>query len=206
MRLAKSLRLLVLGELEDMNICRPLRTMNVPRSSQLQPGIGVNIILKADQRSGRLTTGQVSEILTRGDHPRGVKVRLSNGQIGRVQSLSVPSNSPTAAQASPYTNTRDSQEFPTESGRRERERWKKGPSIQSDYREDQKPPESRSLADYIKVSTSSKSTSTIGDHGLNDSTQASCEKDFPNLDTALIAAILADHDDLEAARHVLSSL
>lgn len=37
--------------------------MGVPKMSQLRPGIGVNVVLKADQRSGRLTTGSVFEVL-----------------------------------------------------------------------------------------------------------------------------------------------
>lgn len=36
--------------------------MTVPKMSQLQPGVNVNIVLKADQRSGRLTSGSVSEV------------------------------------------------------------------------------------------------------------------------------------------------
>ncbi|KAJ5640003.1 uncharacterized protein N7484_007865 [Penicillium longicatenatum] len=47
----------------------------------------VNIVLKADQPTGRTVSGAVSELLTCGDHPRGVKVRLTDGRVGRVQSL-----------------------------------------------------------------------------------------------------------------------
>ena len=36
--------------------------MSVPKMSQLQPGVGVNVVLKADQRSGRLTRGSISEV------------------------------------------------------------------------------------------------------------------------------------------------
>ncbi|KAJ5350820.1 hypothetical protein N7541_008547, partial [Penicillium brevicompactum] len=51
------------------------------------PGTSVNIILKADQPTGRTVSGTVSDLLTRGDHPRGVKVRLTDGRVGRVQSI-----------------------------------------------------------------------------------------------------------------------
>ena len=180
--------------------------MIVPKSCQLRSGIGVNIILKADQRSGKLTTGQVSEILTKGDHPRGIKVRLSNGQIGRVQSISATQNSSIAAHASTYTGTNNSPRFPCEYGRKERGGWRRGPSTQNDYREDRKSLEAQSLGDYMKISGSTKSAPTVQDHELNNNAQAECSKDFPNLDTALIAAILADHDDSKAARRVLSSL
>ena len=59
----------------------------VPPSSALYKGIAVNVVLKAHQKSGKLTFGHIQDVLTRGNHPRGVKVRLQDGQIGRVQSL-----------------------------------------------------------------------------------------------------------------------
>lgn len=65
----------------------------VPPSRSINPGTSVNIVLKADQPTGRTVSGTVSELLTRGDHPRGVKVRLNDGRVGRVQSL--PSGEPT---------------------------------------------------------------------------------------------------------------
>src|ERR1700728_1668321 len=73
-----------------------LNAMAAPRMTEIRPGIHVNIVLKADQRTGKLTSGQVSDILTRGDHPRGIKVRLTDGRIGRVQSLSSASSSANA--------------------------------------------------------------------------------------------------------------
>lgn len=44
-------------------------------------------MLKEDQPTGRETRGVVADVLTRGDHPRGVKVRLRDGRIGRVQRM-----------------------------------------------------------------------------------------------------------------------
>jgi len=61
--------------------------MHVPRHNQIKPGTIVSIVLKADQRTGRQVQGTVQQLLTRGDHPRGVKVRLADGRIGRVQQL-----------------------------------------------------------------------------------------------------------------------
>jgi len=59
-----------------------------PQRRQIQPGIRVKIVLKHDQRSGKLTEGIVKDILTRSPtHPHGVKVRLTDGKIGRVKSL-----------------------------------------------------------------------------------------------------------------------
>ncbi|KAI1420777.1 hypothetical protein F5Y12DRAFT_771286 [Xylaria sp. FL1777] len=63
--------------------------MGVPRIRQVVPGALVNIILKADQRTGRQVRGIVQHVLTRGDHPRGIKVRLSDGRVGRVQSMAL---------------------------------------------------------------------------------------------------------------------
>ncbi|OAL52961.1 hypothetical protein IQ07DRAFT_503996 [Pyrenochaeta sp. DS3sAY3a] len=59
----------------------------VPAHSSITPGSGVSIILKEDQASGHQVRGIVAELLTRGDHPRGVKVRLRDGRVGRVQRL-----------------------------------------------------------------------------------------------------------------------
>jgi uncharacterized repeat protein (TIGR03833 family) len=54
----------------------------------VRPGARVEIVQKKDQRSGRRTTGVVKELLTSAAyHSRGIKVRLVNGQIGRVQAI-----------------------------------------------------------------------------------------------------------------------
>lgn len=51
-------------------------------------GINVSIVLKQDQRTGKLTGGVVKEILTKSAfHPHGIKVRLADGQVGRVQKI-----------------------------------------------------------------------------------------------------------------------
>jgi uncharacterized repeat protein (TIGR03833 family) len=58
------------------------------RRANIRPGVEVDIVLKADQRSGRLTRGVVRDILTRSpDHPHGIKVRLQDGQVGRVKNV-----------------------------------------------------------------------------------------------------------------------
>jgi uncharacterized repeat protein (TIGR03833 family) len=52
----------------------------------VRPGMKVAIVLKEDQPSGELTTGVVRDLLTSSDeHPRGIKVRLQSGQVGRVK-------------------------------------------------------------------------------------------------------------------------
>jgi uncharacterized repeat protein (TIGR03833 family) len=60
--------------------------MNGTLRSTIKIGSRVQIVLKADQRSGKLTEGIVKDILTNSpSHPHGIKVRLTNGQVGRVQ-------------------------------------------------------------------------------------------------------------------------
>lgn len=54
----------------------------------IKPGIKVAIVLKNDQRTGRLTYGIVKDILTNSpSHPHGIKVRLTDGQVGRVKDI-----------------------------------------------------------------------------------------------------------------------
>ncbi len=54
----------------------------------IHAGITVDIVLKADQRTGKLTRGIVKDILTNSQtHHRGIKVRLTDGQVGRVQAI-----------------------------------------------------------------------------------------------------------------------
>lgn len=61
---------------------------SVPTRGQIRPGLTVDIVLKADQATGKLTRGVVRDILTRSEsHPHGIKVRLEDGQVGRVQRI-----------------------------------------------------------------------------------------------------------------------
>jgi uncharacterized repeat protein (TIGR03833 family) len=62
--------------------------MNGTIRADIKKGITVKIVLKKDQRSGKLTVGVVKDILTSAPrHHRGIKVRLEDGQIGRVQEI-----------------------------------------------------------------------------------------------------------------------
>ncbi len=59
--------------------------------ADIRPGLRVAIVLKKDQRTGTLTEGVVRDILTKSPyHSRGIKVRLADGQIGRVQQILDP--------------------------------------------------------------------------------------------------------------------
>ncbi len=62
--------------------------MNGKNRSNIRPGITVDIVLKKDQRTGTLTRGVVKDLLTNSaTHPHGIKVRLQDGQVGRVQQI-----------------------------------------------------------------------------------------------------------------------
>lgn len=54
----------------------------------IRPGQRVAIVLKRDQRTGTLTQGVVARLLTKAPtHPHGIKVRLEDGQVGRVKQI-----------------------------------------------------------------------------------------------------------------------
>lgn len=56
--------------------------------TEIKSGIRVKIVLKQDQRTGTLTEGVVKDILTNSpSHPHGIKVRLEDGQVGRVKEV-----------------------------------------------------------------------------------------------------------------------
>lgn len=54
----------------------------------IRPGLTVDIVLKKDQRSNKLTRGIIRDVLTKSArHPHGIKVRLNDGQVGRVKNI-----------------------------------------------------------------------------------------------------------------------
>ncbi|KAK2594140.1 hypothetical protein QQS21_008139 [Conoideocrella luteorostrata] len=98
----------------------------VPTIQQVVPGANVFIVLKQDQPSGKETAGVVAELLTRGNHPRGIKVRLQSGQVGRVQRIGDGSAASSGSVANPskldrssrfshrYTDVRNDLDYPSE--------------------------------------------------------------------------------------------
>ncbi|KAG6017689.1 hypothetical protein E4U43_000511 [Claviceps pusilla] len=99
----------------------------VPTLLQVVPGASVFIVLKKDQPTGKETAGVVAELLTRGNHPRGIKVRLQNGQVGRVQRMGTNSAAPADAAemhqnkatqptrfSHRYTDVRNDLDYPSE--------------------------------------------------------------------------------------------
>jgi uncharacterized repeat protein (TIGR03833 family) len=62
--------------------------MDGKKMLNIKQGLKVRIVLKQDQRSGKLTEGVVKDILTKSpSHPHGIKVRLTSGDVGRVKEI-----------------------------------------------------------------------------------------------------------------------
>ncbi|MCM3112207.1 YwbE family protein [Lederbergia lenta] len=62
--------------------------MNGQNRENVKVGLTVDIVLKQDQRTGKTTRGIVKNLLTKSAfHPHGIKVRLEDGQVGRVQQI-----------------------------------------------------------------------------------------------------------------------
>jgi uncharacterized repeat protein (TIGR03833 family) len=62
--------------------------MDGSERKDVRPGLTVDIVLKQDQRTGRLTRGVVRDVLTKAPHhPHGIKVRLETGEVGRVKEV-----------------------------------------------------------------------------------------------------------------------
>ncbi|CAD6578363.1 MAG: hypothetical protein ASARMPRED_008697 [Alectoria sarmentosa] len=171
--------------------------MTVPKMSQLRPGVDVKMIL------------------TRGDHPMGIKVRLNNGHVGRVQSLSTPFQPSTGPDiyVHPSPTPLSSETSNRENGLSQHRSRGGGSSgrggryaLQDNYSQDPTPLESRSLADYIRFPSSQVPVSASNIPVEEQALQAQMESEYPKLDSALIAAIVADYTDPAEARDVLSAL
>ena len=178
--------------------------MAVPKYSQLSPGVIVHIVLKADQRSGKLTPGKIADILTKGDHPRGIKVRLADGQIGRVQSIyssgASPSTSALPEQSSISSHAPQTANYPSRRGLQQ--------DVRSDGHDSAALSDMGSLGDYIKAPKKKKrALAAHADTATSqNAVQKELETEFPGLDSALVAAIVADHGDIESVRSVLRTL
>lgn len=173
--------------------------MAVPKHGELRSGVCVNIVLKADQRTGQLTSGIIADVLTKGEHPRGIKVRLLDGQIGRVQSLGPQNLLFETSKASLGISQDPGQCFdPSEGSSRKSSRR---PTSRDCPEMHPCPPQPRSLGDYITPSTRRPPHKAAAAD-----VQTKLEMAFPDLDTALIAAILIDYPDTNEAKEVLQTL
>ena len=67
-----------------------MTSMEGTERANIKRGSRVEVVMKEDQRTGKLTEGVVEDILTNSPtHPRGIKVRLESGQVGRVKKIAV---------------------------------------------------------------------------------------------------------------------
>jgi uncharacterized repeat protein (TIGR03833 family) len=126
---------------------------NVPTIQQVTPGASVSIVLKEDQPTGREVQGVVQNLLTRGNHPRGIKVRLNDGRVGRVQRMA---DSQTPPQQPP---AQQQQQQPT-TGFVVRREGRQAPTY-TDVRNDEYPslPPPRTLFDFLpEIETESRDT------------------------------------------------
>lgn len=75
-------------EVIENNILNNIEMKDGTKRGDIHPGLEVKIVLKADQRSGKLTEGVVKKLLTNSHlHPHGIKVMLEDGQVGRVKEI-----------------------------------------------------------------------------------------------------------------------
>jgi len=73
---------------DNMAVSSSIDDKNPGKSINIKPGLCVEIVIKKDQASGKITKGIVKDILTNSSsHPHGIKVRLTDGSVGRVQSI-----------------------------------------------------------------------------------------------------------------------
>ncbi len=74
--------------------------MPITKRSDLRPGMRVQVVEKQNQRTGALTEGVVARLLTKSsNHPRGIKVMLDDGTVGRVQAILDRGDADTNAQS-----------------------------------------------------------------------------------------------------------
>lgn len=234
--------------------------MPITSYSRLQPGQLVSIVLKADQRTGRQVQGTVAQLLTRHDHPRGIKVKLSDGRVGRVQQILRQSSNQTApfsttsqrktmtsnnpwADAPSQGNPHGNQQPPPQQGQDQRyyanynetsdqqqqNQWgqPQQQQYQGGYSAPQGPPPSqqhhqqqqhvqRSNTDQMLVGNEGDRAAQVehmqqfeanAPESEDDRNQAALQKQFPNIDSSLIAAIYNERKpDMAEVRELLQEL
>ncbi|KIW83942.1 hypothetical protein Z517_03188 [Fonsecaea pedrosoi CBS 271.37] len=220
--------------------------MPVTQLSQLKAGQFVSIVLKADQRTGRQVQGTVSQLLTRHNHPRGIKVKLTDGRVGRVQQIlthaqqqrqapshgRMSSNNPWASaesQGNPYT-------APSEEEHQQQRQQQNQGAAQSYYQsrpqqgqtqqfQQQSHQQSFTPAQGINRSDTEQLLAQQSDRAEqvehmqqyeanarqteDDRIQAQLQREFPNIDSSLIAAIYNERKgqgDLGEVRELLQEL
>jgi uncharacterized repeat protein (TIGR03833 family) len=225
-------------------------SMPITSYNRLRPGQFVSIVLKADQRTGKQVQGTVAQLLTRHDHPRGIKVKLNDGRVGRVQQIlpqpskqtptpsNMSSNNPWAdapSQGSPYGN----QQQQSQQGQDQRyyasynqtpdqqqngrphpqQRQQQHQQYQGGYSAPQGPPPSQGIrrSDTDQVIAHEGDRAAQVEHmqqyeanapqSEDDRNQADLQKQFPTIDSSLIAAIYNERKpDMAEIRELLQEL
>lgn len=161
----------------------------MPTIREVVPGAGVNIVLKADQPTGRTVQGTIGDVLTRGNHPRGIKVRLTDGRVGRVQSMSSTTAASSSGQPSGSTSfagvTQDATvpEAHATGSRPFRGRRRDGGGDIRYTEEQDLPPQQIGLDAYVKEKKPKKRGRGKGNSSTNEA--ATPEDDLPVGDSAI---------------------
>ncbi|KIX01314.1 uncharacterized protein Z518_09039 [Rhinocladiella mackenziei CBS 650.93] len=206
--------------------------MPTTQYSQVKPGLFVSIILKADQKSGRQVRGTVSQILTRHNHPRGIKVELTDERVGRVQQILPSSPSHSFSKLSmepnnPWANTQGSrnpytaQSSQTNQGAAQTY-YQSQPQSQSQYQQYQQqsaPSQDIRRSDTEQILAQQNDRAEQVEYmqqfqanapqSEDDRNQAQLQKEFPNIDSSLIAAIYNERKsqgNLAEVRELLQEL
>lgn len=204
--------------------------MPITQFCQVKPGCAVSIVLKADQKTGRQVQGTVSQLLTRHNHPRGIKVKLTDGRVGRVQKIlpqdqdrshrTMSSNNPwqsTESQGNPYTSPTAPQN--QSSAQSYYQSNPSQPQSQSYQQQQQQPSQGIRRSDTEQVLAQENDRAQQVEHmqqyeanapqSEDDKIQAQLQKEFPNIDSSLIAAIYNERKgtgDLGEVREMLQEL
>lgn len=198
--------------------------MPVTQFSKLRPGLAVSIVLKADQRTGKQVQGTVSQLLTRHNHPRGIKVKLTDGRVGRVQQIlpspqtksshNMSSENPwanTESQGNPHTSQQNAQGAASSyyQGQQQQPQSFNAPAPTQGVRRseteqllDQQSDRAQQVEHMQQYEANARQTE-------DDRIQAQLQKEFPNIDSSLIAAIYGERKgqgDLGEVRELLQEL
>lgn len=226
--------------------------MPVTSYNRLKPGQFVSIVLKADQRTGKQVQGTVAQLLTRHDHPRGIKVKLNDGRVGRVQQIlsqssnqtpassNMSSNNPWAdapSQGSPYGNQQQSQQGQAQryyasynqASDQQQNAWshsqpqQQQPQQQQQHQGGYSAPQGPPPSQGVRRSDTDQVLAHEGDRAAqvehmqqyeanapqseDDRNQADLQKQFPTIDSSLIAAIYNERKpDMAEIRELLQEL
>lgn len=213
--------------------------MPITQYSQIRPGLLVSIVLKADQRTGRQVQGTVSQLLTRHNHPRGIKVKLTDGRVGRVEQIlplsspqgrshhTMTSNNPwsnTPSQGNPFTNQQSqdnqgsAQSYYQSNPSSQPQSYSQHPPQQhSQGQQPSYPPQGVRRSDTEQLLGEQGDRAEQVEHlqqyeasvpqSEDDRNQAQLQKEFPNIDGSLIAALYSERTgNLGEVREMLQEL